>query len=72
MIKIFRVFGKVKGNRFALDVASTDKEHAIEKAYANLGSRHGATRHDIVIDDVKEIDPKETKSRVLKQLHGGD
>ncbi len=71
MIRGYRVFGVVKGEKFSIDVAAVDKNHAIEKVYSNLGSRFGAKRTGIKIDRVEEIDLNETKNKVLKQLHGG-
>ncbi len=70
MIKAFRVHGFAKGEKFSIDVAAIDKEHAIDKVYSNLGSKFGVKRTAIKITDVEEITFNDTKSRVLKQLHG--
>ncbi len=72
MIKIFRVSGTMKGDKFNIDVSAIDENHAIEKVYANIGSKHGIKRREIKIKNVKTIDVSETKNRTLKQLHGGE
>lgn len=70
MISAYRVYGITKGERFSIDVAAVDEAHAIEKVYANLGSKFKVKRTAIKILKVDKIPFSETKSKVLKQLHG--
>jgi ribosomal protein L20A (L18A) len=70
MISVFRVSGETKGEKFAIDVASIDETHAIEKVYANLGSKFGAKRGEVKIEKVEKINVEDSKNRVIKQLHG--
>jgi large subunit ribosomal protein LX len=64
-VKIFKVSGEISKKRFftpmtfSKNVAATKKEHAIEKIYAELGSRHRAKRHQINIHNVEELEGEE-------------
>ena len=64
-VKSFRIFGEiVKPKLFApikfmKEIPATKPSHAIEKIYADLGSRHRAKRHEIRILRVEEVEPGE-------------
>jgi len=64
-VKRFRIFGEIvkprlfAPMRFAKEVTATKLSHAIERIYADLGSRHRAKRHEIRILRVEEIEPPE-------------
>lgn len=40
-------------------VAATKKDHALERIYAELGSRHRAKRHEITITSISEEEQEE-------------
>ena len=58
-VKTFEITGRMrlknKWIRFTTTVRALKPEHAIEKIYSNLGSRHKLKRFDIKIDEIKEL-----------------
>jgi large subunit ribosomal protein LX len=64
-IKTFRVTGEVNKRKFFIpmtfsqDIKAAKMEHAIERIYTEMGSRHRAKRHQITIFSVEEINPEE-------------
>ena len=60
--RIFKISGEIKKPRmtfpFAKEVAATKTEDALEKIYAEFGSRHKAKRFQIKIVKVEEVKPK--------------
>lgn len=63
--KIFRVKGEIMKKQFfeplTFDklVSAAKEEHAVEKVYSEMGSRHRAKRHQISIHSVEEEQPEE-------------
>lgn len=61
-VKIFRVTGEVRKPmqwepmRFSKEIAAAKKEHAVEKIFAEMGSRHRAKRNQIEIFNVEELE----------------
>ncbi|KON31320.1 hypothetical protein AC482_01105 [miscellaneous Crenarchaeota group-15 archaeon DG-45] len=61
-IRIFRVTGEIRKPqqletmRFKKEIAASKGEHALERIYADLGSRHRAKRHQIVILAIEELE----------------
>ena len=61
-VKTFRVKGEVRKpmqfepKRFSKEIAAAKREHAVERIYTEMGSRHRAKRNQIVILEVKEIE----------------
>ena len=59
-VKQFRVRGEVNKRAFfeplTFDkvVTASKQEHALEKVYADVGSRHRAKRHEITIHSIEE------------------
>jgi len=47
-------------------------EHAVEKIYAELGSRHRVKRFQIRIDGVEEVSPENIENPLLKKLVAGE
>jgi large subunit ribosomal protein LX len=47
-------------------------EHAVEKVYAELGSRHRVKRFHIKIVSVEEVPPEEITNPLLKKLVVGE
>jgi len=63
--KVYRVKGEIMKKKFfeplTFDklVSATKEDHAVEKVYSEMGSRHRAKRHQISIDSVEEEQPEE-------------
>jgi large subunit ribosomal protein LX len=61
-VKTFRVKGEVQKPMqfepmlFSKEIAAAKREHAVERIYTEMGSRHRAKRNQIVILEVKEIE----------------
>jgi large subunit ribosomal protein LX len=64
-VKEFRIRGEINKEKFfeplTFDkvVAASKKEHALEKIYSEMGSRHRAKRFQITIHSVEEETPEE-------------
>ena len=75
-VKIFRVSGKItKPNfrtEFEKEVRALKPEHAIEKIYMELGSRHRVKRTHIKILKVEEIKPEEAEDPIIRKLTLGE
>ena len=71
-MKAFRVTGEInKPNLktpFARELLADKSEHAVEKVYAEIGSRHRVKRCHIKISDVKEIPVDEIENPILKKI----
>jgi large subunit ribosomal protein LX len=71
-VKAFRVTGEIhKPNletSFKKEVIAVKREQAVEKVYAELGSRHRVKRFHIEISKVEEIQPEEIEDSQLKRL----
>ena len=71
-VKIFRVTGEIhkpqvfQPMRFKKEIVAVKKEHAIERIYAEMGSRHRAKRHQIRILDIQEIEEGEDRKGVQR------
>jgi len=65
-VKTFRIAGEVKKPRttipFALEIRAMKEQDAIEKVYAEVGSRHKAKRLEIRLKKVEEVKPVETET----------
>lgn len=63
--KVFRVSGRIdkpglyEPFTFNKEIAAAKEAHALEKIYAEMGSRHRAKRFQIKINSVEEVVPKE-------------
>jgi large subunit ribosomal protein LX len=63
--KKFRVAGRIdKPNLYEVitfnkEIAAAKEAHAVEKIYAEMGSRHRAKRFQIKINSVEEVVPEE-------------
>jgi large subunit ribosomal protein LX len=57
-VKVYRVQGEIMKKHFFEPltfnklVSATKKEHAVERIYSELGSRHRAKRHEIKIKTI--------------------
>jgi len=75
-VKVFRIIGEIRKpnwqTSFEKEVVALKPEHAVEKVYAELGSRHRAKRAHIKIDRVEEISPNEVEDPIIKKLLAGE
>jgi large subunit ribosomal protein LX len=76
MMKVFRVTGEIRKpnlkTSFAKEVIALKPEHAIEKVYTELGSKHRVKRFHIKILSVDEVQPQDIKNPILKKLVTGE
>jgi large subunit ribosomal protein LX len=75
-LKIFRITGEIRKpnleTSFKKEVVAVKPEHAVEKVYSELGSKHRAKRFQIKILSIEEIKPEEIENPVLKKLVIGE
>jgi len=75
-MKVFRVTGEINkpnlATTFAKEILAEKSEHAIEKVYTELGSRHRVKRCHIKIESSTEIPAEEIKDDILKKIVLGD
>jgi large subunit ribosomal protein LX len=75
-MKVFRVTGEIRKpnlkTSFKKEVVAIKPEHAVEKVYAELGSKHRIKRFQIKIASVEEIPPEEIANPLLKKLVTGE
>lgn len=75
-LKVFRVTGEVhKPNldtSFKQEIVADKSEHAVEKVYAELGSRHRVKRYQVKIIKVEEIPTEEIVNPILKKMISGE
>lgn len=71
-MKAFRVTGKINKPRlstpFVRELIADKSEHAVEKVYAEIGSRHRVKRYHIKISSSKEVTADEIENPVLKKM----
>ena len=71
-MKVFRVTGMIsKPNlktSFEKEVIVDKPEHAIEKIYAEIGSKHRVKRFHIKILNVEEVPVDEIENPILKKI----
>jgi large subunit ribosomal protein LX len=75
-MKVFRVTGEIQKpnlkTQFRKEIVAVKSEHAVEKVYAELGSRHRVKRVHIKIAKVEEVSPQEIENPLLKKLIIGE
>jgi large subunit ribosomal protein LX len=75
-MKVFKVSGEIRKpnlkTSFKKEVIALKPEHAVEKVYAELGSKHRVKRFHIKIVSVEEIPPQEIKNPLIKKLIVGE
>jgi large subunit ribosomal protein LX len=75
-LKVFRITGEIRKpnleTSFKKEVIAVKQEHAIEKVYSELGSKHRAKRFQIKILSVEEIKLEEIENPILKKLVIGE
>jgi large subunit ribosomal protein LX len=75
-LKVFRVTGEIlKPNlktSFSKEIMAAKSEHAVEKVYAELGSKHRVKRFHIKITGVEEVPPEQIENPLLKKMVTGE
>jgi len=66
-VRTFRITGEVKKPRtsipFVLEMRAMKEQEAIERVYAEMGSRHKARRLEIKFKNVEELKTTETETK---------
>lgn len=75
-MKVFKVTGEInKPNLrtpFLKEVLADKSEHAVEKVYAEIGSKHRVKRCHIHIGNVKELASEEIENPIIKKIVTGE
>ena len=75
-MKAFKVTGVINKPRlstpFVRELIADKSEHAIEKVYAEIGSRHRVKRCHIKISSVEEITAEQIENPILKKMVAGE
>jgi large subunit ribosomal protein LX len=75
-LKVFRVSGEInKPNLktpFAKEILAAKSAHAVEKVYAEIGSKHKVKRFQLKISNVEEISVDEIKNPIIKKIVTGE
>ena len=71
-MKVFRVTGEIKkpnlATPFSKEVLASKPEHAVEKVYAEIGSKHRVKRYHMRVAKVEEVSPDDIENPVLKKM----
>jgi len=66
-VKTFRITGEVKKSRvkipFAVEIRATKDRDAIERLYADFGSRHKARRSEVKLKKIEELKAESTETK---------
>jgi large subunit ribosomal protein LX len=75
-MKVFRVTGEIRKpnlkTSFRKELVAEKAEHAVERVYAELGSKHRVKRVHIKIAKVEEVPPQEIENPLLQKLVLGE
>jgi large subunit ribosomal protein LX len=75
-MKVFRVSGEINkpnlATSFAKEVLADKSEHAVEKVYTEIGSRHRVKRHHIKILNTTEVPADQIENLILKKIVLGE
>ncbi|MCW4023494.1 MAG: 50S ribosomal protein L18Ae [Candidatus Bathyarchaeota archaeon] len=71
-MKVFKVTGQISkpelNTPFAKEVMAEKKEHAVEKVYAEIGSKHRVRRYHIKITSAEEVSEENIENPILKKM----
>jgi len=75
-MKAFKVTGEIHkpnlATPFVRELLADKSEHAVEKVYAEIGSRHRVKRCHIKITNVQQVSPEEIENSILKKIVTGE
>jgi len=67
-VRTFKIAGEIKKGKtripFAVEVNALKQEHALQRLYADMGSRHRARRFEITINSVEQVNKEEAANDV--------
>jgi large subunit ribosomal protein LX len=71
-MKAFKVTGEINKPKlktpFVRELLADKSEHAVEKVYAEIGSRHRVKRCHVKISSVEEISAEQIINPILKKI----
>ena len=71
-MKAFKVTGEISKPKlntpFVKEVLADKSEHAVEKVYAEIGSKHRVKRCHIKITEVQEVSADQIENPILKKM----
>jgi len=71
-MKVFKVTGEIKkpelSTPFSKEILAAKSEHAVEKVYAEIGSKHRVKRCHMKIFKVEEVSPDDITNPILKKI----
>ncbi|MDR2203300.1 MAG: 50S ribosomal protein L18a [Nitrososphaerota archaeon] len=75
-MKVFRVTGEINkpnlATSFAKELLAEKSEHAVEKVYTELGSKHRVKRYHIKIISSIEVPVDKIENEILKKIVLGE
>ncbi len=75
-MKVYKVTGEIRKPNlrtpFTKEVLADKPEHAVEKAYAEIGSKHRVKRFYMKIHSVDEVSPENIVNPILKKMVIGE
>ncbi len=75
-MKVYKVTGEIRKPNlrtpFIKEVLADKPEHAVEKAYAEIGSKHRVKRFYMKIHSVDEVSPENIVNPILKKMVIGE
>jgi len=75
-VKVFRVLGEIRKPNlktpFSKEVIALKPEHAVEKVYTELGSKHRVKRFHIKINKVEEVAPQDVEDPLIRKILAGE
>jgi large subunit ribosomal protein LX len=75
-MKVFKVTGEINkpnlATPFAKELLAEKSEHAVEKIYTEIGSRHRVKRCHIKIESVIEVPADKIEDEILKKIVLGE
>ena len=67
-VRTFKIAGEIKKGKtripFAVEVNALKQEHALQRLYSDMGSRHRARRFEITIISVEQVNKEEAAKDV--------
>jgi len=67
-VKTFKIAGEIKKGKtripFAVELTALKREHALQRLYADMGSRHRARKFEITINSVDQVNKEEAAKDV--------
>ncbi len=73
-VKVFRVEGEIRKpghhSTFTKELRALTEKEALERVYSLFGGGEKVKRFQIIVNQIKEIDPSEAKDPVVRALSG--